>query len=102
MVEEAMPSPHHSVCILRDKALPVVFVLPKTTFCCRWWQTATAKASVASRNWMCSEIGYIRQSIAETCSLEALPLPVIDCLILRGEYSWTSMPACIEAAMTMP
>jgi len=44
----------------------------------------------------------IRSSIEATCSFDALPFPVIDCLIFLGEYSKTGMDRDRAAAIATP
>ena len=55
------------------------------------WQTAAATPSVASRYSGVSAIFKRFMIIEETCSLDELPRPVMDCLICRGEYSKIGM-----------
>lgn len=57
---------------------------------------------MASKYFGLSGIATIFNSIFHTCSLSALPLPVMACFILRGEYSVTGMPKVIAAAMATP
>ena len=41
-------------------------------------------------------------NIPATCSLEAVPLPVIDCLIFFGEYSVTGISLDKATAIEIP
>lgn len=63
---------------------------------------ATARASVASNVSGLSVTLTSRCIMAATCSLEALPLPVTDCLMRRGEYSEMGMSRYSAAAMATP
>src|SRR5690606_41785661 len=79
-----------------------VLLLPALVFCWKEWHTATARPSVASRNSGVSLKLSNVCNMAATCSLLALPLPVTDCLILRGEYSNIGISRLNAAAIATP
>src|SRR5208283_2353614 len=70
------------------------------------WQTATARASVASKNFGVVFNFKRLLIIYWTCSFDAAPLPTTDFLISRGEYSDTGTskltPARIETPRAWP
>src|SRR5690606_10919988 len=68
----------------------------------KWWQTATANASVASSNLGTSLMRKRLISIFATCSLDAFPLPVTDCFTLRGAYSLMGTSRNSAADMATP